>query len=93
MSDFHRLQPSMFSGTKHPLEIEQQIVDIENLLKATRIPDEGRVDVVWIQLVNIAWTWWFAEKEACRVHELMRSSMRLSMSVSSIYHMRWRDNL
>ena len=42
MSDFRRLQPADFLGTEKPLDAEQWLIDITDLLKAARIPDENR---------------------------------------------------
>lgn len=56
MPDFHEFQPSTFLSTGGPLEVELWIVDMENLLKAIRILDDNRVDVVQIQLVDVAQT-------------------------------------
>lgn len=63
MSDFCRPQLSTFSGTGSPLEVEQWVVDMKNLLKATRIPDESHVYVVQIQLMDIAHTRWYAKEK------------------------------
>lgn len=42
VSDFWRSQPSVFSRTG-PLKTKQWIVEIENFLKATRIPKKNRL--------------------------------------------------
>ena len=57
ISDFRRLQPATFTGTEKPLEAEQWLVDMTNLLNAARVPAEDQVEVVKVQ------TWWLAEEE------------------------------
>ena len=37
ISDFRRLQPATFAGIGKPLEAEQWLVDVENLLGAARV--------------------------------------------------------
>ena len=37
VTDFMRMNPTMFTGTETPLEAEKWITDMENLLKATKI--------------------------------------------------------
>ena len=41
VSDFRRLQPAVFSGTEKPLDAEQWLIDITDILKAARIPSEN----------------------------------------------------
>ena len=41
VSDFRRLQPAEFSGTEKPLDVEQWLIDMIDLLKAARIPGEN----------------------------------------------------
>ncbi|XP_020263147.1 uncharacterized protein LOC109839126 [Asparagus officinalis] len=36
---------------------------MDRLLRAAKIPDEDRVDIVQLQLSNVAKTWWDAEEE------------------------------
>ena len=62
MSDFRRLQPAVFSGTEKPLDAEQWLIDMTDLLKAARIPGENQVEVAKIQLKDVARTWWLAEE-------------------------------
>jgi len=62
VSDFRRLQPATFSGTEKPLDAKQWLIDTTDLLKATQIPDENQVEVVKIQLKDVARTWWLAEE-------------------------------
>jgi len=52
----------MFTGTEAPLEAEQWITDMENLLKAAKIPEADRVEVINIRLTDVARTWWLAEE-------------------------------
>ena len=40
-SDFRRLQPVEFSGTEKPLDAEQWLIDMTDLLKAARILGEN----------------------------------------------------
>ena len=56
VSDIRRLQPAIFSSTKKPLDAEQWLIDTTDLLKAARIPDENQVEVVKIQLKDVART-------------------------------------
>ena len=49
VSDFRRLQPAIFSGTEKSLDAEQWLVDMTDLLKAARVPDENQVKLVNIQ--------------------------------------------
>ena len=56
MSDFKRLQPVEFSGTEKPLDAEQWLIDMTDLLKAARIPGENQVEVAKIQLKDVART-------------------------------------
>jgi len=48
ISDFRRLQPAEFSGTEKPLDAEQWLIDMTDLLKAARILGENQVEVVKI---------------------------------------------
>ena len=57
VADFRRLGPDTFAGTETPLQAEQWIVKMEQLLKAARIPDADKVNVVGIQLTNLAHIW------------------------------------
>ena len=57
VSDFRRLQPAIFSGTEKLLNAEQWLIDTIDLLKAAQILDENQVEVVKIQLKNVAKTW------------------------------------
>ena len=41
VSDFRRLQLAEFSGTEKPLDAEQWLIDMTDLLKAARIPGEN----------------------------------------------------
>ena len=62
VSDFRRLQPAIFSDTEKPLDAEQRLIDTTDLLKEAQIPDENQVEVVKIQLKDVARTWWLAEE-------------------------------
>ena len=63
ISDFRRLQPATFTGIEKPLEAEQWLVDMTNLLNAARVPAEDQVEVVKVQMTDVARTWWLAEEE------------------------------
>jgi len=45
------------------LDAEQWLVDMTNLLNAARVPTEDQVEVVKVQLAEVARTWWLAEEE------------------------------
>jgi len=62
VSDFRRLQPADFSGTEKPLDGEQWLIDMTDLLKAARISGENQVEVVKIQLKDVTRTWWLAKE-------------------------------
>ena len=57
VTDFRRLQPAVFTGAGSPLEAEQWLVDVANLLKAAKIPEADKVEIVKIQLADVARTW------------------------------------
>jgi len=63
VADFKRLGPSIFAGTETPLAAEQWLVKIEQLLKAARISEADKVDVMGIQLTDLAHIWWTNELE------------------------------
>ena len=62
VTDFCRLLPKTFSGTGTPLEAEQWLVDMANLLRAAKVPEVDQVEAVVIQLEDIARVWWLAEE-------------------------------
>ena len=62
ITDFMRMNPAVFTGTETPLEAEQWITDMEDLLKAAKIPEADRVEVIAVRLTDVARTWWLAEK-------------------------------
>ena len=62
IADFRRLNPKEFSGNEDPLESEQWITDVENLLEAANVPVADYVKVVKVQLTDVARTWWLAEE-------------------------------
>ena len=62
VTDFHRLLPKTFSGTGTPLEAEQWLVDMANLLRAAKVPEADQVEAVVIQLEDVARVWWLAEE-------------------------------
>jgi len=63
VADFRRLGSDTFAGTETPLQAEQWLVKTEQLLKAARVPEADRVDVVSIQLTDLAHLWWTNEME------------------------------
>ncbi|XP_020270910.1 uncharacterized protein LOC109846096 [Asparagus officinalis] len=63
VSDFRKLNPQHFAGTEGGYEAEMWLQTMDRLLRAAKIPDEDRVDIVQLQLVNVARTWWDAEEE------------------------------
>ena len=63
VSNFCQLQPASFAGTESPLEADQWLVDMNNLLTAARVPAGEQVEVVKIQLTDLARTWWLAEEK------------------------------
>ena len=62
VSDFWRLKSAVFSGTEKPLDVEQWLIEMIDLLKAARIPSENQVKVAKIQLKDMVRTWWLAEE-------------------------------
>ena len=67
IADFRRLNPREFSGNEDPLESEQWITDMENLLEAANVPIVDYVKVVKVQLTDIARTWWLTEEAKIQV--------------------------
>ena len=53
VSDFRRLQPTVFTGEESHLVVEKWLVDRVNLLVAARVPEIDRVDVMNIQRLPI----------------------------------------
>jgi len=45
------------------LDAEQWLVDMTNLLNAARVSKDDQVEVIKIQLIDVARTWWIAEEE------------------------------
>jgi transposase InsO family protein len=62
VADFRRMNPKEYSGNEGPLESEQWITDMENLLEAANVPAADYVKVVKVQLTDIARTWWQTEE-------------------------------
>jgi len=62
VSDFRRLQSAVFTGEERPLDAEQWLIDITDLLKVARVPEENQVKVAKIQLKDVSRTWWLAEE-------------------------------
>jgi len=57
------LQPATFAGTEKSLDAEQWLVDMTNLLNAVPVLKDKKVEVVMVQLTNVARTWCLAEEE------------------------------
>jgi len=57
------LHPSNFLGNETPLEAEQWLIKMEQLLNAAKNLEEDQVDVVSIQLTDIVYIWWTAKME------------------------------
>lgn len=53
---------SIFSRIAGVLEAEQWLVEMKNLLKTTRVLNADKIDVIKIQLADIARTWWQLEE-------------------------------
>lgn len=62
ISDFRMLNPKVITGNEKLLEAENWLVGTTNLLAVLRIPKADQVEVVKIQLTDIARTWWLAEE-------------------------------
>ena len=73
--DFRRLNPKEFSGNETPLEADQWLADMVNLLEAAKVPEADRVTVVRVQLTDITRTWWLSE-EAKSTEESVGNSFR-----------------
>jgi len=50
VSEFRKLQPTIFDGTEKPLDAEQWLINTTDLLKAAQVPKEHQVEVVKIRL-------------------------------------------
>lgn len=48
VSDFRKLNPLSFYETEEVMKAKQLLEDTENLLDATRVEDEGRVEMIKI---------------------------------------------
>jgi hypothetical protein len=62
VADFKKLDPMVFTGNEKLLQAEQWLTDTENLLKAARVPEADQVEIVKIQLADIARSGWLAEE-------------------------------
>lgn len=47
----------MLAGTGKPLVAEQWLVDMTNLLRAARVPEEDKVELVKNLLTDVVRTW------------------------------------
>ena len=56
------MQPTIFTGEERPPDVEQWLIDIIDLLKVARVPEENQVEVAKIQLKDVGRTWWLAEE-------------------------------
>ena len=54
ISEFRRLQPTVFSGTEKSLDAEQWLIDTTDLMKVAQILKENQVEVAKIQLRDVA---------------------------------------
>lgn len=52
ISDFIWMCPANFSGTEKPLDAEQWLIDMTNLLKAARIPKADQDQLKDVPVVN-----------------------------------------
>ena len=57
-----RLNTRVFMGNEDPLETEQWLVYMMNLLEAANISAADQVRIVKVQLADIARTWWITEE-------------------------------
>jgi hypothetical protein len=62
IADFRRLLPKTFAGTERALDAEQWLVDVTNLLSAARVPEADKVEVIAVQLTDVARSWWLTEE-------------------------------
>jgi len=51
-----------FFSTEKPLDAEQRLIEVVNLIRAIRIPDDNQMEVAKIQLKDVAKTWWLMEE-------------------------------
>ena len=54
VSDFRWLHPTIFNREEKPLDAERWLIDVRDLLKVARVPEENQVEVAKIQLKDIA---------------------------------------
>lgn len=62
VTNFRKLHSAIFSRISIALKIVQWIVDMEQLLEATYISNEDRLNTIRIQLTDIAKSWWLTEE-------------------------------
>ena len=62
MLDFRWLQLAIFTWEERPLDADQWLINITDVLKVARVPEENQVKVAKIQLKDVARTWWLAEE-------------------------------
>lgn len=53
ISDWRHLHLSTLLGTTRVLEVVERLVEMENLLRAARVPDMDKIDILKIQLIDI----------------------------------------
>ena len=58
---FRDLRPPTFAGTEQALEADEWLQRIIDALKAADVEDEKKVEIVALQLTDLAQTWWKAE--------------------------------
>jgi hypothetical protein len=62
VADFKKLFPAEFLGTEKPLVAEQWLSDMTELMIAARIPEDNQVEVIKLQIKDVAKSWWKAEE-------------------------------
>ena len=62
ISDFRGCN-SHFCRHKEPLDAEQWLVGTINLLREARVSEADQVEVIKIQLTDVARTWWLAKEK------------------------------
>lgn len=62
ITDFRKFHPLPYYRVKTPLEAEQWMADIKNLLEVAHISPVSWVNAVKIQLINVARIWGQAEE-------------------------------
>ena len=66
---FQEISAGNLFGHGEALDSQQWLVNMTDLLKAIRIPDENQVEMTKIQLKDVAKTWWL--EESARLEKLI----------------------